>query len=243
MPAPSIGVRSRWAPGPDARVDWSHPLAAGLVLCCPEPGYDLAYGVPITPTNNPGHTSTPVGPGRTFTSGSSTYFAVPAAVQLQIGGSSAPCTVAAFHRRTADPGSGAGYSIVARDVSGTRCYTLDLFNNVAVADTIRFYINGGAAAIATTPWPATNEWAHAVGTWNGSNVTEIWVNGVRGATTTAAATPGSSTSVGWRIGARQFVGAEDYLTGEIGPVHIWRRALSANEIAQLYADPFCMLTR
>jgi hypothetical protein len=32
MSAPAIGLRPRFAPGPNARIDWEHPLAAGLVF-------------------------------------------------------------------------------------------------------------------------------------------------------------------------------------------------------------------
>lgn len=225
----------RWAPGPQARVDWSHPLAQGLVFCTVDGYNDAAGRAPITAVNNPGHGLLPTGPGRTFTAASTQYLSVPLTPQLTIVNQ---ISIAAWAIRT-DAGTG-GEQLVAQDVNGSRCFTVD-FSGTA----IRFYVAGGGTAANQVDTPAFTTASGVpfavVATAINGGAMNLYINGSLGVTNTGNATFNATPTNAWNIGRREFSGAEGYFTGTIGPVMIFRRALSIAEVGALYADPFCML--
>ena len=75
---------------------------------------------------------------------------------------------------------------------------------------------------------AQNNWYHAVGTYDGSNV-RLYVNSVLQLTTASVATPISSSSGIYLM--RRWDSA-DYFGGSLNTVKIYNRALSAAEIKQ-----------
>jgi len=84
---------------------------------------------------------------------------------------------------------------------------------------------------------STNTWYHVVGTWNGSDA-KIFLNGVED-----TSTPITQNSVGTITGTRTLaVGANaitssSYFPGSIDDVRIYNRALTAQEVKELYVNP------
>jgi hypothetical protein len=99
------------------------------------------------------------------------------------------------------------------------------FNHASSGDTYR--------VDTTTPYPTDGTWVHLVGTYDGSRM-RIYVNGVEQASKAGPAAVGTNAL---RLG----IGAESDgtrpLKGRIDGVRLYDRALSAAEVAQLYAAP------
>ena len=77
---------------------------------------------------------------------------------------------------------------------------------------------------------AQNNWYHAVGTYDGSNV-KLYVNGVLQLTTASTTVP-TRSNLGIILMRRWDAG--DYFGGHLSTVKIYNRALSASEILQNY---------
>jgi hypothetical protein len=221
--APAIGRRPRFASGPQARVDWSHPIASGLRFCAPDGTSDIAHGIPVTAVNNPDHGFMPFGRGRTYVPASTQYLSFPStSVQCP-----SQVSVLLWVKRT----GGASEVPIAQDVNANRAFTLD------TAGVARFYVAGGAGNDIVTGTVNVSGAVSLrprmiVGTATTGGSINIYVDGVLDATA-GPCTFNATQTADWNIGRRAFSGAEGYFTGTIGPVMIWRRALSA--------DPFCFL--
>jgi len=88
-----------------------------------------------------------------------------------------------------------------------------------------------------TSFTTTNAWAFVGGTWDGTasaGGARIWVNGQQKNQATPSATT-IETGADLRFGLGT-LGTFDF-EGMMGPVFIYNRALSPNEIQQLYIDP------
>jgi len=126
--------------------------------------------------------------------------------------------------------------IVAKGSGSTTNYELD----IATSGKVRFFgydsggiykgITGGQTVVVTD-----GLWHQVAGTFDGTD----WTLYVDGRVDTSETEPHTlaATSQSLRIGARQ---NSQYFNGSISHVAIWRRALSAVEIALLYREPFCM---
>jgi hypothetical protein len=77
---------------------------------------------------------------------------------------------------------------------------------------------------------AQNNWYHAVGTYDGSNV-KLYVNSVLQLTTASTTTPTRSNS---GIYLMRRWDASDYFGGSLNTVKIYNRALTSQEIVQNY---------
>ena len=77
---------------------------------------------------------------------------------------------------------------------------------------------------------SSNIWYNVVGTYDGNNA-RLYVDGVLKATVTQTGPLRVSTTENLKIGNN---GYNEYLSGDIGPVQIYNRALSANEVLHNY---------
>lgn len=85
--------------------------------------------------------------------------------------------------------------------------------------------------------PNNQTWNHVVGVKNGTTIT-VYVNGVLNATATNASFGSLNTNDFWYIGVSQITGADTIsstFNGSIDEVQIFNRALTVEEIANIYA--------
>lgn len=92
-----------------------------------------------------------------------------------------------------------------------------------------FYFYMGGSSISTGPAdisPTLNQWQHIVAT-NSAGGSAIYLNGVRVASGATLPTPSSGSQDWWLSGCNSF-------PGKIDEVRIYNRALSSDEVSQLY---------
>ena len=128
--------------------------------------------------------------------------------------------------------------IVEKSKDSTVCtdpyviYSLD-FDNVGLAD-LSIAVGGLLKSVKSASAPSLNTWHHYTGTYDGANM-KIYVDGVL--SNTVAQTGAIDTSnVGLIFGSSRLASpcGTGVLTGSIDDVRIYNRALSANEVKQLY---------
>ena len=231
-----------WRPGTtpvgDAKVDWSRPLAQGLVsllLVNGNSAVDVVSGLPGTYT-----TATPVGSARgaamNFPAAGNVSFASTAAIG-PVGG----ITIAAWIN-VADFGTYRG--IIGKTLSNYPApYDFYLTGGGGVPSVFR---GDGAAVRGYTALsaPATGVWQHVVAQVDSANTTgTFYLNGAANGTGSSTSSTGS-TSVANGTGAALVGSRADGVTqfsGKIQSVTIYNRVLSATEVAQLYNDSFAFL--
>lgn len=176
-----------------------------------------------------------VGFAADFERSSSQYLVADNNVPLQMG--DVDFSIAAWVNLESKAGS---MSIVAKDVNSpanSRDYTLD-FDFASLM--FRFYINGGGApdlivSSADVFDPALATWFFLVA-WHdaaGDTLNLQINNGTPNSHTTSGAVPQTSNAP-FQIGARAYLGFEDYFDGLIDQVFIWRRTLTIAERTGLY---------
>lgn len=231
MSAPALGVRRRHVPT-SAAVDWSHSLAQNLQFC------GLSHLALDIAKNRKG-VSIPTAPqvygARSSAFGLATVAAWDNASTTDLAFTSGPWTVAVvgqvygvsaqyemFGRSVyVSESSNQGWAIQSRPTSSaTRGLGFVSYNN-----------NAAASYVCTNATLATLGTYVAVGRSNGSNLREVFHNGLRIATNVNNPNPPASAGV-LTLGT-------DNTTGVIG--YAWNRALTNTEIGMLTADPFCLL--
>lgn len=229
MASPALGLRKAFTPN-YAAVDWSHPLSQRLEFCgVPSLGLDLAKMRPATSVAASGQTYELL-PSRygqslianwsnasttdlAFTSGPFTL-----AVVSNLSGTSTAYN--AFARRVyVDEANNQGWGMQLRFLSPLGANFQSLRNN-----SVTFWQCTPSSTIAT------GSYVH-VGRSNGTNFRELFQNGLRIAATSANANPVDSSG--------DLILGSQGATTSIGLA--WSRFLTNVEIAQLTADPFCML--
>ena len=95
---------------------------------------------------------------------------------------------------------------------------------------------------ATAGFYTQNVWNMAVGVWASSTSRKAYLNGVPGTENTDSSTFASTHNC-IAIGRRSTSLPAHYMSGKIGLAMVWNRALSDAEIAQLYREPFAMFDR
>lgn len=231
MSAPALGVRKRLVPS-YAVVDWSHPLAQNLEFC------GLSHSALDIAKNRKG-VSIPTAPqvygSRSSTYGLATVAAWTNASTTDVAFTSGQWTIAVVGQIY---GVAATYEMFGRSVyvseSNNQGWAIQSRPTASATRGLGYVSYGNNAAssyVCTNAVLATLGTYVAVGRSNGSNLREVFHNGLRIATNVNNANPPSSTGT--------LVLGTDNTTGVIG--YAWSRALTNGEIAMLTADPFGML--
>jgi PKD repeat protein len=117
-------------------------------------------------------------------------------------------------------------NIVTKDTNAQRGWVLR-----TAGDKLSWEYNGGAAVVTGSTSLSTNTWYMATVTVSGNTHT-IYLNaGSEGSNTKAAS---DDTNAPFQIGRRDYSGAEEYFNGRIDEVGIWSRALTTDEITELF---------
>jgi hypothetical protein len=102
----------------------------------------------------------------------------------------------------------------------------------------RFQVSNGTASIisqSVSNGAPNGVWNHIVGTYNGTDTTALYINGVRVDTDTSLGFGAlNSAPVGFGIGGRQTGGA-GLFTGTIDDVRVYSRELSLLEVQEIYS--------
>jgi hypothetical protein len=230
MAAPAIGVRPRWAPPVRAQIDWSHPLAAGLVTAWwPGVSRDPVDGAAWTELAT-AHTSGAFGDSRRSSNGASQKVTRPTNPMTQTG------SLMVVQRLAAAPsGNGNNYGHNAND-------TVNRWGaHVPFGDgTIYFDVTNSTTGRLTYAGWSWGKWDVFVFTNGATGGQSIWGNGLRLANDASIAPAnGQSGAWGWGHHSNVLTAFAADCSAMIG----WKRELTAGEIGQLAADPFQMLRR
>lgn len=241
MPAPAIGQRRAWVPGPNAAVDWSHPLTFRLSFLVWVAG-GAFHGT---------RRATAMGSNRAVSS-SGYGAALRAATDNSTGIASFGINDALYMPTS----TGGGFTAVVvgnirTPASGSRqflCYESSSFNGgwglfvdtagvgaFAVKTTNPVYVTLSGGSLGAGNAAAVTAMVHNAG----NQTLEGWSNGRLVASTAMALMVTSQNSTALRVGADR-VDAQSSQS-DISMIAIWQRALTGAEHAQLAADPFCML--
>lgn len=161
--------------------------------------------------------------------GSSQYFDMGTPASLNITGN---ITMSAWIKTT--QGSGTEGAIISNyNSGGSKCqYQMKVYNSAGTI-TIRYNINNTSQQELQSVGSITsNVWTHVVGTYDGSTI-RLYINGKLDTSVSATQTPPSSGYGNTAIGrAGSYNGL--YYNGMIDEATIWSRALSLDEILQIY---------
>lgn len=187
----------------------------------------------LTNNNTVTYSAGKINNGANFVSASSKYLSIADNASLSITGN---LSISAWVNFSSTPSSGNYYAIVSKlNGSPNYSYAFNLYNN---AGTLSLYFqnstNGTAVTQGLVAWtPTTSTWYHisAVYTAAAGSVS-FYVNGVQqGSTQTGLGTSIFDSTSLFAIG---FYDGGNYFDGSIDEVGIWSRALSADEVSQLY---------
>lgn len=136
--------------------------------------------------------------------------------------------------------SASGRKIVGfqNPLTGTTNVSYDRHLYVDTSGFLRFGIYDGAIKMAISPNSVTNnQWRLAVGTYGGEGTTmRLYIDGISVATATAS--QAESYTGGWRVGAWSLQswtgGGSGYFPGDIAVAGAYHRALTQEEITQIY---------
>jgi hypothetical protein len=243
MSAPNIGLRSAWPGGPTAAIDWSHPLAQGLqMFAVPSTRRDMVTSGPLTLNGTPDLGASQYGPGATTFS--STSFLTATGSPL---GASSVCSVFAGGRLPSSFGAAGRPIFCERASSGANIFKIKW--GEASANRIRLTYRDDASTLinadGVTTITASSQFFVGVVRRSATSF-DSWINGNRDTTFTSGTMTANFTNASMqrRIGSdAQNAANENFGDGVISFVAGWTRALSENEIAALYADPFQMFRR
>lgn len=184
-------------------------------------GYDL------TSNNSVLSATGKVGNARDFVATNSEFLSIASNADLQYG--QRDWTLALWFKAASFVGQ-----LVTKDLSGQR--EVELRTGTAGTNAVLafLYHSGGGSNLTIANLSAGVWYFTALRFVSSTNVGTLRVN----ATTSAVTVPeGQSLNTGTaqlQVGARQFVGARDFLTGQIDEVARWNRALSDAELDTLY---------
>jgi len=132
---------------------------------------------------------------------------------------------------------------MAKDVSGGRDWTFGM-GSYAQGELTFISVNPAdvEACASTSAVMTVNEWQHVVVVYRSGSVPVLYRNGVALATDNPASGDDSwaadfNTSTTVAMGRREFVGFEQEFNGQIGDSRVYNRALSADEVRELYWFP------
>jgi hypothetical protein len=247
MAAPAIGLRTGFNPGTAAHVDWSHPLAAGLV------GFWVASGSRMHNLVNPTDSLVPGGGTLAFN---------PSAFGYAIGNTSADVTGAPGHilstpstRLTSLTGPvtmmWAGALLGTFAGTNRRLFSME-YNNANTAQFIAYGLYRSTTTAITAAVAATSFLASgavttptigsgvAFLTYDKANV-RAWWNGTPGTNTVATGNVSYGTGPRMIMGCPELSGTSVGNNAAASGLAVWARVLSIEERAALTAAPFLPL--
>lgn len=183
-------------------------------------GYDL------TSNNSVLSTTGKVGNGRAFVSANAEWLSVNSNSDLTFPRNE-DWTIAFWVYPT---GEGEGM-FMGKDISGNREFEYKKTSDERVY--LSFTTLGGATLQSNPNILTLNTWHHLVAVQS-SLATAVYRNGSLLLGPTTFASNWSTATTPLNIGRRAFAGANSYFDGTIDEVAIWRRALTAAEITELY---------
>ncbi len=251
MPSGVALGRRRWAPSPNGRVDWLHPLAAGLVELvgfhagCP---VSHATGLVGSPTNSVGRSASPIGGAVNATASTGAWSLANPRGSLLTGG---PITYM-IHARRASSGE-ANFSAFGGMPYGTSWvspfgHAFMSAPSTGSTQNLGFQYSSTGAVYNQANWSGVV--THDVWQWHtvvlvpGTSIT-LYVNGVSSGSGTYVAgalanTPAAPSSPPAMVFCNVPAGSNGS-PGGVAFAGFWNRALSPNEIAAVIADPFGMV--
>lgn len=219
-----------------AELDRDHPLARGLVglWTFSEAGgaavYDKVAGY-VGSVTSPAWTGGPIGAALSFDGSSTAVNAGNVCAGLTTG-----LTIAVWFYWNAQQNTQA---VLVDKGAGSQEYRLKFTGgNTLALDVPGTYPNNETA---TSSAISAGTWHFAVATNNAGGVGVIYVDGQQARVNNSFVAPGAATSVPLFFG--NYSGGSAYFNGKIAYVGIWNRALSAQEVTALTAEPFTMLKR
>lgn len=239
----------RWAPDANALIDWDHPLAQGLQrFCVPAGGtmIDLVTGRRLTPyaSSLPTQGVTAFGDSlQSAGNGSGAYIAQPTvqwpASFMWCGGLVGT-----------PPASDCGLCAVIHNVpgSGETPWYIHGIGVHGTASDARFHLATSAPGGGAGTYEGTVNGAALSGRQNVIVATaavgacDLYQNGLRTAGNATNPTAVISGSADTYFAVNTYTNAGRNSQGSCSAAAYWWRRLSANEVAMLTADPFCMLT-
>lgn len=229
-------------PPPGARVNWGHPINRGLVACwlMNEGGGQIIQDIAGVSNGagvaNPITHAGPYGQARAF-NGSSQYISIPNTNALN---SLPAISISAWIYTVAFDPTDAGL-IVSKTITPTGDPFVLYQLGVNSAGRITFGVSSGTAGgrvlVTSNEILSLGVWVHLAGTWDGATL-KTYINGVQGVTTQAASLTMGSNAGPLLLGSLQFPGFPDYFNGYINNVRLFNRGLSAQEVRQLFVQPF-----
>jgi len=226
---------------PGLVLDRAHPLTRGLVGWWPlNEGAGLRASdisgngnagalTNITPSSTSGWYGGPHGRAVQF-DGSDDIVSVPHAPQLALTGD---MTVSAWVLHT----STATYRSIAikGNVGAGYPSPFHLYVEITTGKILFYFGNGVSQTGIDTPTMPLNAWTHVCGTRLGSTIT-VYINGRSALSGSLGAQAVTDAGTALGIGSRT-PGTAYPMLGGIANVRLYNRALSASEVAQLYAEP------
>lgn len=242
MAAPAIGRRTRWAPGPSAQIDWSHPLAAGLVSF-------VTLGNCVDHVT--GHQPTVVGTdhGSTIYGQGATTFSSTAYWQLGSGaflGDKPQFSVFAGVRGASANLTYGRPIYCERHTSGNDILKMECCGWSAAGDdgavNLTYRDNAGAIIGIGGTTSMVNRQGVAGVVRRSTTEFEVWLDGVRETSGTEATMTATFTDpVTQRIGIDPASTTNNFSDGVVTWLGRWARALSPNEVTILGSNPFDLL--
>lgn len=177
-----------------------------------------------------------------FVAVSTQYLSHDSNASLQMSGNT-DFTICAWVKLNSLPSTSNSYSLVTKDDSAAnaRDYTLDYVTTASPFNGFRLYIQGGGTYIVQAGVTATVGRWYFVVAWYDSSNGQLHLRIDDTLTVDSSNTGATGTDVSsaeFRIGARQYAGANDYADASIGGVGIWKRLLTASEKSYLFNSTF-----
>ena len=219
-------------------VNWSHPLARGLVCCwlMNEGGGNKIYDLSGNGNTGSFYGDTKWTPGKFGSAlsfdGTEDYVNVSDSNSLDIGTTN-NLTISLWVKVNSFAVAG---GLVSK-ATGTGSTALDYRISILTESRFSFYV-GAYTYINSYITRNTNQWYHVVGVWRGSFPIDIYVNGIKDNGTSNGSTKNAANTGSLYIGSTYT--SSSSFNGTIDDVMIFNRALTASEIAQLYREPFAM---
>jgi hypothetical protein len=166
--------------------------------------------------------------------GTSSYINVPNSASLQFNGG---ITISAWINPNTIPASGASY-ILSKGADGGTPYSwttfLDPTGKVGTSIFSNTTANSGGLSVALIP---TNQWTYVTFSFDGSQY-KCYINGVLNYSGVSNYTTFSNI-YDLKFGRRHISGLPYFFNGKLDDIGIWNRALTTQEVTQLYNQNQC----